>query len=138
MDCLSRIETLICTPEHHSTIIPHVNSILNTVLIQMRINFSTNLSQSVTPKDNKRVLELSRANARILSKLFEQPTLSVHVTQATLKSIIRDVFGYMIDDSLCVLEDIAQLNRVFNTLMARVVDNSNKNAVIRLMEWTCY
>ncbi len=104
----------------------------------MRINFSTNLSQSVTPKDNKRVLELSRANARILSKLFEQPTLSVHVTQATLKSIIRDVFGYMIDDSLCVLEDIAQLNRVFNTLMARVVDNSNKNAVIRLMEWTCY
>ena len=133
MDTLSRIEALICTPEHHKTVIPHINGILSTVLMQMRINFTTNLSQSATPKDNKRVLELSRANARILSKIFEQPVLSVHVTQPILKSLIRDVIGYMIDDSLCVLEDIAQLNRVFNTLMARVVDNSNKNAMIRFM-----
>ena len=134
---LSRLEALICSPEHHKNVTPHINDILSTILVQMRANFTTNLSQSNSPQDNKRVLDLSRANTRILVKLFEQATLSALVTQPVLKSLIRDVFGYMIDDRLCVLEDFAQLNRVFNTLMAKVVDNSNKNAVIRLVECTC-
>ena len=103
------------------------------MLVQIRLNFTTNLSKSVTAKDNQRVLELSRISARVLVKIFERPVLSVNATQPVLKNLIRDVFGYMIDDSLCVLEDIAQLNRAFNTLMAKVVDNSNKNAMMRLV-----
>ena len=131
MEAVSRLEVLITTPDHHKTLTPHVDKLLKSVLMQLRINFTTNLPRSVTPQDNRNVQELSRVLSRVLMKLFEQPSLACVATQPTLKALIRDTCGYLIDESLCVLEGIAQLNRVFNVLMAKVVDNSDKNVVLR-------
>ena len=46
----------------------------------------------------------------------------------TLVEVERDVFGYLVDEKLVKLSEIAQLNRAYNQLMGNVVGHSNSNA----------
>ena len=64
-----------------------------------------------------------------LVSVFSQPSLACSVSQDTLVQVETDVMGYLVDDRLLVLEEVAQLNRSFNFLMLHVVDNSDKTAV---------
>lgn len=64
-----------------------------------------------------------------LVSVFSQVPLASAVTQDTLVQVETDVMGYLVDDRLLVLEEVAQLNRSFNFLMLHVVDNSDKTAV---------
>lgn len=62
-------------------------------------------------------------------QVFSSKDLAATVRQETLVELERDVFGYLIDDKLLCLENIAQLNRVYNVLMGHIVESSDRNAI---------
>lgn len=126
---LSQIESLICSPEQHTELKKHVDQLLRTVLMQTRMNFTSNINEAVTPEDKQRVLTLSQSLARVLDKVFEHKELAMEVRPDTLVELQRDIFGYLIDERLTCLEDIAQLYRAYNVIMGKVVDNTNRNAI---------
>ena len=49
----------------------------------------------------------------------------------------RDIMGYLIDEKLLKLEDIAQLNRSFNYLMLRLCENCNKTTLFGSVNERC-
>jgi len=61
--------------------------------------------------------------------VFSEPTLASVATQESLIEVERDIMGYLIDEKLLKLEDIAQLNRSFNYLMLRLCENCNKTTL---------
>ena len=97
--------------------------------MQKRINFTTHLSMATSPEDYQRVLDMSRTLAGVLTQVFLEVSLAKKVRQETLVELERDIFGYLIDDRLHCLENIAQLNRVYNVLMGHVVENTDRNAI---------
>ena len=44
------------------------------------------------------------------------------------RQVERDVFGYLVDEKLLKLAEIAQLNRAYNQLMGNMIGNCNSNA----------
>ena len=134
---LSQIESLICSPEQHTELKKHVDQLLRTVLMQTRMNFTSNMNEAVTPEDKQRVLTLSQTLARVLDKVFEHKELAMEVRPDTLVELQRDIFGYLIDERLTCLEDIAQLYRAYNVIMGKVVDNTNRNAIFGYVTTVC-
>ena len=63
------------------------------------------------------------------TQVFSEPTLASVATQESLIEVERDIMGYLIDEKLLKLEDIAQLNRSFNYLMLRLCENCNKTTL---------
>lgn len=64
-----------------------------------------------------------------LIQVFSEPTLAHVATQECLIEVERDIMGYLVDERLLKLEDIAQLIRSFNYLMLRLCENCNKTAL---------
>ena len=96
--------------------------------MQMRINFSTNLSRATTPAEQQKVMEMGRHLTAILDTVFSVKELAYVSTQETLVEVERDIFGYLVDERLLRLAEVAQLNRAYNQLMSNVVGNSSCNA----------
>jgi len=63
------------------------------------------------------------------AQVFSEPTLASVATQESLIEVERDIMGYLIDEKLLKLEDIAQLNRSFNYLMLRLCENCNETTL---------
>jgi len=63
------------------------------------------------------------------TQVFSEPTLASVATQESLIEVERDIMGYLIDEKLLKLEDIAQLNRSFNYLMLQLCENCNKTTL---------
>ena len=97
--------------------------------MQMRMNFSTNLARAASPAEEHRVMELGRHLTAVMDAVFSVKELACVSGQETLVEVERDVFGYLMDERLLKLEDVAQLNRAYNQLMGKVVENSSSNAV---------
>lgn len=107
----------------------HVDQLLRSTLMQMRMNFSTNLSKASSPEDDQQVMDLARQHTALLFAVFSEKALASVVSQGTLVEVERDVFGYLMDERLLRLEDVAQLIRAYNQLMGKVVDNADTNLV---------
>lgn len=126
---LAQIEGIVTSSEQQSILATHIDQLLRAVLMQKRINFTTHLSMATSPEDYQRVLDMSRTLAGVLTQVFLEVSLAKKVRQETLVELERDIFGYLIDDRLHCLENIAQLNRVYNVLMGHVVENTDRNAI---------
>ena len=64
-----------------------------------------------------------------LLNTFSQPELAAAASQDTLVETERDVMTLLQDERMLRLEDVAQLNRSFNFLMLKVIENGEKNAL---------
>ena len=73
-------------------------------------------------------MEMSRHLTAVMDTVFSVSDLAGACTQRTLVEVERDVFGYLVDEKLVKLSEIAQLNRAYNQLMGNVVGHSNSNA----------
>ncbi len=62
-------------------------------------------------------------------KVLDESSLAMLVSQDTLVELEKDVVAYLTDERLLVLDDVAQLIRVFNYLMLRLCENCDKTAV---------
>ena len=68
-------------------------------------------------------MKLGRKLTAILNEVFSQSELVSAVSQDTLIEVEKDTFGYQ----LLRLKDVAQLNRLYNVVMTRIIENANKN-----------
>ena len=71
-------------------------------------------------------MKLGRKLTAILNEVFSQSELVSAVSQDTLIEVEKDTFGYQ----LLRLKDVAQLNRLYNVVMTRIIENANKNVTL--------
>ena len=64
-----------------------------------------------------------------LLNTFSQLDLAAAASQDTLVETERDVMTLLQDERMLRLEEVAQLNRSFNYLMLKVIENGDKNAL---------
>ena len=113
--------------EQFPLLTPHVEQLLRAVLLQMKMNFTSSLPKASTPEALDKVMELGRKLTAILNGVFSQSELASVVSQETLVEVEKDIFSYLIDEWLLRLKDVAQLNRSYNVVMTRIIENANKN-----------
>ena len=124
-----QLEQVAKSSEQHQLLKTHVDQLLRSVLMQMRMNFSTNLARASSPAEQEQVMELGRHLTAVMDAVFSEKELACVAGQETLVEVERDVFGYLMDERLLKLEEVAQLNRAYNQLMGKLVENANSNAV---------
>ena len=124
----SQLDSIATSPDQQQLLKPHVDQLIRSVLMHMRINFTTNLSRAATPVDQKQVMEMGRHLTAVMDTVFSVGDLACGCTQETLVEVERDVFGYLVDEKLLKLAEIAQLNRAYNQLMGNMIGNCNSNA----------
>ena len=83
------------------------------------------LSNPLSPQ----VMLLGKQLTSCLLNTFSQPELAAVASQDTLVETERDVMTLLQDERMLRLEDVAQLNRSFNFLMLKVIENGEKNAL---------
>ena len=83
------------------------------------------LSNPLSPQ----VMLLGKRLTSCLLNTFSQPELAAVASQDTLVETERDVMTLLQDERMLRLEDVAQLNRSFNFLMLKVIENGEKNAL---------
>ena len=71
---------------------------------------------------------MGRHLTAVMDTVFSVDDLACGCTQETLVEVERDVFGYLVDEKLLKLAEIAQLNRAYNQLMGNMIGNCNSNA----------
>ena len=86
---------------------------------------SLSLSNPLSPQ----VMLLGKRLTSCLLNTFSQPELAAAASQDTLVETERDVMTLLQDERMLRLEDVAQLNRSFNLLMLKVIENGEKNAL---------
>ena len=86
---------------------------------------SLSLSNPLSPQ----VMLLGKRLTSCLLNTFSQPELAAAASQDTLVEAERDVMTLLQDERMLRLEDVAQLNRPFNFLMLKVIENGEKNAL---------
>ena len=86
---------------------------------------SLSLSNPLSPQ----VMLLGKRLTSCLLNTFSQPELAAAASQDTLVETERDVMTLLQDERMLRLEDVAQLNRSFNFLMLKVIENGEKNAL---------
>lgn len=126
---LKQVEVILSSDDQRPALAPHVDQLLRAVLMQMKLNFTTQFAAASDSEAKKVVTATGKRLTACLVGVFSQPSLACGVTQDTLVQVETDVMSYLVDDKLLVLEEVAQLNRSFNFLMLHVVDNSDKTAV---------
>ena len=75
------------------------------------------------------VMAVGKRLTSCLLNTFSQPDLASAASQDTLVETERDVMTLLQDERMLRLEDVAQLNRSFNYLMLKVIENGDKNAL---------
>ena len=86
---------------------------------------SLSLSNLLSPQ----VMLLGKRLTSCLLNTFSQPELAAAASQDTLVETERDVMTLLQDERMLRLEDVAQLNRSFNFLMLKVIEDGEKNAL---------
>ena len=81
------------------------------------------------PSPLPQVMALGKRLTSCLLNTFSQPDLASAASQDTLVETERDVMTLLQDERMLRLEDVAQLNRSFNYLMLKVIENGDKNAL---------
>ncbi|XP_064399412.1 cytoskeleton-associated protein 5-like isoform X3 [Halichondria panicea] len=126
---IKQIEAVIVSPSQRPAITPHVDQLLRALLLQMRVNFSSPLTNASDSDSQKEVMDDAKMLTSCIVKVLEEPSLAILVSQDTLVELERDVVAYLTDERLLKLDDAAQLLRVFNYLMLRLCENCDKTSV---------
>ena len=90
---------------------------------------STPFTPPLQPPLSPQVMLLGKRLTSCLLNTFSQPDLAAAASQDTLVETERDVMTLLQDERMLRLEDVAQLNRSFNLLMLKVIENGEKNAL---------
>ena len=90
---------------------------------------STPFTLPLQPPLSPQVMLLGKRLTSCLLNTFSQPELAAAASQDTLVETERDVMTLLQDERMLRLEDVAQLNRSFNILMLKVIENGEKNAL---------
>ena len=90
---------------------------------------STPFTLPLQPPLSPQVMLLGKRLTSCLLNTFSQPELAAAASQDTLVETERDVMTLLQDERILRLEDVAQLNRSFNFLMLKVIENGEKNAL---------
>ena len=92
-------------------------------------HFPLSLLLLLPPSPLPQVMALGKRLTSCLLNTFSQPDLASAASQDTLVETERDVMTLLQDERMLRLEDVAQLNRSFNYLMLKVIENGDKNAL---------
>eukprot|EP00731_Ephydatia_muelleri_P025903 Em0018g3a len=85
---LKQMEVILSSEDQRSALVPHVDQLLRAVLMQMKLNFTTQFA-AASDTAGKRL-------TACLVSVFSQVPLASVVTQDTLVQVETDVMGYLV------------------------------------------
>jgi cytoskeleton-associated protein 5 len=126
---LRQMEEILSKTEHVSIVTVQVDQLVRAILMQLRMNFTTQLQQSSTQEERSEVMHLGKRLTSCLLTVFSKQDYAVAARRDTLIETERDIMNLLLNERMLQLEEVAQLNRSFNYLVFQMIENGDKNAL---------
>lgn len=106
----------------------HVDQLLLSMSMQMKMVYSTHMGSKSTPKDN--VIRLYRCLFGTLLALFQNPSLAAKASKDILKDLIHNLVTILLDNRLAELDEGPQVIRSVNVMVVKIVEKADHTAVM--------
>nr|WAW84822.1 CKAP5/XMAP215 [Halisarca dujardinii] len=124
-----QMEGILSKPEHLKFVSVQVDQLIRAILMQFRMNFTTQLQEASSSEDQNEVMQLGKRLTSCLLATFSRQKYASVARRDTLIEAERDVMGMLLSERTLQLAEVAQLNRSLNTVMFQMVDNADVNAL---------
>ncbi|XP_033753517.1 cytoskeleton-associated protein 5-like [Pecten maximus] len=136
IQALAQIDEVLKEEGRAEVMVNHVDQLLLSVSMQLKMVYSTHMGSKSTPKDN--VIRLYRCLLGTLLALFQNPSLSAKASKDILKDLINNLVTILLDNRLVELEEGAQVVRSVNVMVVKIVEKADHtsimSALIRLLQ----
>ena len=127
---LKSCEDIVRADEENA--VGRMDEILAACLTQLRILFTVHFASS----EDRAQTEAVRLCKHLLScilQLFRHPRASKSVSEGILQSVLSDLVTSLLDPVLDSLKEGPQVNRAINTIMVKVLENAERNAIMCIL-----
>ncbi|OWF42942.1 cytoskeleton-associated protein 5-like [Mizuhopecten yessoensis] len=136
IQALAQIDEVLKEEGRAEVMVNHVDQLLLSMSMQLKMVYSTHMGSKSTPKDN--VIRLYRCLLGTLLALFQKPSLSSKASKDVLKDLINNLVTILLDNRLVELEEGAQVVRSVNVMVVKIVEKADQtsimSALIRLLQ----
>ncbi|XP_065911273.1 cytoskeleton-associated protein 5-like isoform X2 [Dysidea avara] len=124
---LHQMETYLANADSTPSLVSHIDQLLRAVLLQLKTTLQSVTQQTHSKEaEAKAMLHVKSLLSCILS-VFSLESLANGASQDVLLEVQQQTMGYLLDERLNKLEEVAQVHRTFNLIMSRMLENANKN-----------
>ncbi|XP_060086364.1 cytoskeleton-associated protein 5-like [Ylistrum balloti] len=136
IQALAQIDEVLKEEGRAEVMVNHVDQLLLSMSMQLKMVYSTHMGSKSTAKDN--VIRLYRCLLGTLLALFQNPSLSAKASKDILKDLINNLVTILLDNRLGELEEGAQVVRSVNVMVVKIVEKADHtsimSALIRLLQ----
>ncbi|XP_052066786.1 cytoskeleton-associated protein 5-like [Mytilus californianus] len=136
IQALTQIDEVLKDEEKAEVLSNHVDQLLLSMSMQIKMVYSTHMSSEFTSKDD--VTRLYRCLLGTLLAIFQNSSLAKKASKDVLKDLVNSLITILLDNRLTSLEEGAQVIRTVNVMVVKIVEHADHtsvlSALIRLLQ----
>lgn len=136
IQALTQIDEVLKEGDRAEVLGSHVDQLLLSMSMQIKMVYSTHMSSDFTSKDD--VTRLYRCLLGTLLAIFQNSSLSKKASKDVLKDLVNSLITILLDNRLTTLEEGAQVIRTVNVMVVKIVEQADHtnilSALIRLLQ----
>ncbi|XP_062513637.1 cytoskeleton-associated protein 5-like isoform X2 [Corticium candelabrum] len=138
---LKQVQELLRKRDQSKEVVGRVDQIVRVITLQVQVTVNTHLLSENSRVIRDNVTKMMRHLANTLSMLFGRSELAQAASRSVLHNLLRCMITLMLNENMTLLEESAQITRSLNSLVLKVIDNSNGThcfgALFQLMSDNC-
>lgn len=136
IQALAQIDEVLKEEERAEVLGNHVDQLLLSMSMQIKMVYSTHISSEFTSKDD--VTRLYRCLLATLLAVFQNSSLAKKASKDVLKDLVNSLITTLLDNRLNSLEEGPQVIRTVNVMVVKIVEHADHtnvlSALIRLLQ----
>ncbi|XP_033117139.1 cytoskeleton-associated protein 5-like isoform X3 [Anneissia japonica] len=135
LQSLKQLDEALQDSDRSKVLTDHIDQLVVTTSLQLRMAFSKYMSDETTSKD---VIRMYRCLVALLMSLFQNRMLAMKASKDVLCDLVNGLITVLIDNRLEAFDDGPQVIRSINMLMVKVLDQSDPTnsmcALLKLLQ----